>query len=322
MIIANNAIYPVKMIEGRKLPMATETKKLTKTQKAKANQLQKDLLQPIAEHNRDIQRYGEPCINARALLQMWDSGLFADNPDEFIFLLKLNLIAECFRKYTYQKPNTDINQECDTSRLFIGLVIKNYKEMCILLKEDTKTGKAKIKQIENWKRFFDFERIHNSNEYIILDIYPEPFSKGTKRNTQFTNQLAVLILKELTKQNENNEGNIIYFATYAKLIKKLNVVNQFFHKESLRFFISKYPELFKSDSDFESFKRDYNIFKILTKRKIKGAVQSALVNLKKDNLIYYTEYHRIKVKDNYRNATTNEEIYIQSVKKEIAESIG
>lgn len=303
--------------------MATETKKLTKTQKAKANQLQKDLLQPIVKHNIDIQTYGEPCINARTLLQMWDSGLFADNPDEFIFLLKLNLIAEHFRELSIsQKSNTNVNLECDTSRLFIGLVVKNYKEMCILLNEDAKTGKAKIKQIENWKRFFDFEKLSNSNEYIILDIYPEPFPKGTKRNTQFTNQLAVLILRKLIKQKENDEGNIIYYTTYSKLIKRLNVVNKFFHKESLRFFISKYPEWFKTDSDFENFKRDYNIFKILTKRKIKGAVQSALVNLKKDNLIYYTEHHRIKVNDSYRNATTNEEIYIQSVKKEISESMG
>ena len=303
--------------------MIAETKKLTKTQKAKANQLQKDLLQPIVKHNIDIQKYGKPCVNARTLLQMWDSGLFADNPDEFIFLLKLNLIAEHFRELSIsQKSNTNINLECDTSRLFIGLVVKNYKEMCFLLNEDTKTGKAKIKQIENWKRFFDFEKLSNSNEYIILDIYPEPFPKGTKRNTQFTNQLAVLILRELIKQKENDEGNIIYYTTYSKLIKKLNVVNQFFHKESLRLFISKYPEWFKSDSDFESFKRDYNIFKTLTKRKIKGTVQSALVNLKKDNLIYYTEHHRIKVNDSYRNATTNEEIYIQSVKKEISESMG
>ncbi len=303
--------------------MPIETKKLTKTQKTKASQLQKNILQPIVKHNMDIKKYGEPCINARTLLQMWESGLFADNPDEFIFLLKLNLIAECFREWNVSlKSSTENNSDCDTSRLYIGLIVKNYKEMCILLNEDAKTGKAKIKQIENWKRFFDFERIHNSNEYIILDIYPEPFPKGTKRNTQFTNQLAVLILKELTKQKENNEGNIIYYTTYSKLIKRLNVVNQFFHKESLKFFISKYPQWFKSDSDFEDFKRDYNIFKTLTKRKIKGAVQSALVNLKKDNLIYYTEYHRIKENDSYRNATTNEEIYIQSVKKEIAESMG
>ena len=46
------------------------------------------------------------------------------------------------------------------------------------------------------------------------------------------------------------------------------------------------------------------------------------MNLKKDNLIYYAEYHRIKENDSYRNATTNEEIYIQSVKKEISESMG
>ncbi|MBD5136122.1 MAG: hypothetical protein HDT39_09225 [Lachnospiraceae bacterium] len=303
--------------------MIAETKKLTKTQKAKANQLQKDLFQPIVKHNIDIQKHGEPCVNARTLLQMWDSGLFADNPDEFIFLLKLNLIAEHFRELSIsQKSNISVNLECDTSRLYIGLVAKNYKEMCLLLNEDTKTGKAKIKQIENWKRFFDFEKLSNSNEYIILDIYPEPFPKGTKRNTQFTNQLAVLILRELIKQKENDEGNIIYYTTYRKLIKKLNVVNQFFYKESLKFFISKYPEWFKSDSDFEDFKRDCNIFKTLTKRKIKGAVQSALVNLKKDNLTYYAEYHRIKENDSYRNATTNEEIYIQSVKKEISESMG
>lgn len=130
--------------------MTTEIKKLTKTQKAKASQLQKKLLNPIVEHNRDIQRCGEPCINARALLQMWDSGLFADNPDELIFLLKLNLIAECFRELSIsQKSNTNISQKCDTSRLFIELVVKNYKEMCILMNDDTKTGKSKIKQIEN-----------------------------------------------------------------------------------------------------------------------------------------------------------------------------
>ena len=209
------------MNEGRNMPMAIETKKLTKTQKAKANQLQKNLLQPIVKHNIDIQKYGEPCVNARALLQMWDSGLFANNPDEFIFLLKLNLIAEHFRELSIsQKSNTNINLECDTSRLFIGLVVKNYKEMCILLNENTKTGKAKIKQIENWKRFFDFEKLSNSNEYIILDIYPEPFPKGTKRNTQFTNQLAVLILRELIKQKENDEGNIIYYTTYRRQLKR------------------------------------------------------------------------------------------------------
>lgn len=46
------------MNKRRNTPMATETKKLTKTQKAKANQLQKDLLQPIVKHNIDIQKYG------------------------------------------------------------------------------------------------------------------------------------------------------------------------------------------------------------------------------------------------------------------------
>ena len=39
------------MNEGRNMPMAIETKKLTKTQKAKANQLQKNLLQPIVKQN-------------------------------------------------------------------------------------------------------------------------------------------------------------------------------------------------------------------------------------------------------------------------------
>ena len=88
-----------------------------------------------------MHRYGLfPAYNARTLLQMWDLGLFADNPDEFIFLLKLNLIAEHFRELNIsQKPNTKDISECDTSRLYIGLVVKNYKEMCILLNEDAIT---------------------------------------------------------------------------------------------------------------------------------------------------------------------------------------
>lgn len=300
----------------------TKSKKLTRTQKAKASKLHKDLLQPIINHNRDIQKYGEPFINTKTLLRMWELNLF-DNKDDFISLASLNLLAEYFRELNItQKSKADSKLKCDTSKLYIGLVVKNYKEMCLLLNEDAKTGKAKKIQMKEWARYFEYEKINNSNEYIILDIYPEPMPRGTKRNTKFTNQLIILMLRELIKKKENDEGNIIYCTTYQKLIKKLNIVNKFFYKESLRFFISRYPEWFKSDEDFENFKKEYNIFKIITKRKIKGAVKSALANLKKDNLIFYTEYHKIRENDDYRKATTDEEIYIQSLKKEIAKSMG
>lgn len=55
------------------------------------------------------------------------------------------------------------------SKLKEGMVIKNYKELCKILKKKPKGGNTKKKQLEIWKMYFEFEKEKYS--YIITKIY-------------------------------------------------------------------------------------------------------------------------------------------------------
>ena len=71
----------------------------------------------------------------------------------------------------------------DTSRLEIGMIVKNYKELCNLLNENPKTGNSKNAQLKEWQRYFEFERPKYKQSYIILDIYDEPLDKEDNRKS-------------------------------------------------------------------------------------------------------------------------------------------
>lgn len=60
-----------------------------------------------------------------------------------------------------------------------GQVIKNYKELCLLLNEPIKSGKSKNLQLDDWLRYFEYAR--QGNKYIIEKIYKEPITKEDKR---------------------------------------------------------------------------------------------------------------------------------------------
>lgn len=52
------------------------------------------------------------------------------------------------------------------------LEIKNYKELCILLGEEPKSGKSKQLQIKNWKRYFTWN--NHGHKYLINEFYDKP----------------------------------------------------------------------------------------------------------------------------------------------------
>lgn len=47
-------------------------------------------------------------------------------------------------------------------------VFKNYKALCEYLEEETKTGEARIKQMQNWEQYFTFEK--QGHKIIITEI--------------------------------------------------------------------------------------------------------------------------------------------------------
>ena len=59
--------------------------------------------------------------------------------------------------------------------LKVGMIFKNYKELCRFCEDDVKTGNAKIYQLENYKRYFDWEK--QGNKFVITEIKEAPTDK-------------------------------------------------------------------------------------------------------------------------------------------------
>ena len=55
---------------------------------------------------------------------------------------------------------------------------KNYRKICEYLHEPIKTGKSKQLQLEDWKRYFEYER--DGNAFVITKVYDAPKEKVRK----------------------------------------------------------------------------------------------------------------------------------------------
>lgn len=81
-----------------------------------------------------------------------------------------------------------------------GKIVKNYKEMCLLLDEKIKTGEAKQRQLKDWQRYFKFEK--SGHKFVItevLDIPEEKVDGRSKGNHMlFASEIAEIILQIAT----------------------------------------------------------------------------------------------------------------------------
>ena len=59
--------------------------------------------------------------------------------------------------------------------LKVGLIVKNYKEMCKLLEQEPKTSNSKKAQLKEWERYFDFFK--DGQKIVITKIYNSPLNK-------------------------------------------------------------------------------------------------------------------------------------------------
>lgn len=78
----------------------------------------------------------------------------------------------------------------NVSKLVEGQIIKNYKELCRLLEVEEKKGKGRDLQINDWRRYFDFDR--EGHKYIITKILDSPIEKEDKKSEN-------MIIKNINK---------------------------------------------------------------------------------------------------------------------------
>lgn len=117
-------------------------------------------------------------------------------------------VIECRRDWKNEQI-TDVYKpvehdvfEIDTSQLSIGMTVKNYKVLCELLGQSIKAGKSRICQLEEFKRYFDWEK--SGQKFIITDIYDTPLTKEDRRklgnNSIYVQCIEVILLQFLSKQ--------------------------------------------------------------------------------------------------------------------------
>ena len=96
-----------------------------------------------------------------------------------------------------------------------GNIIKNYPELCKVLREDEKSGKAKSEQLERWKSYFSY--IRDGHKYIIDKIFDDAIIKENERiyikqkkeksisiRSKYRKEL-VEVLKYMIYKSENRE---------------------------------------------------------------------------------------------------------------------
>lgn len=178
--------------------------------------------------------------------------------------------------------NNGLEWEIDTSTLVIGMVIKNYKELCTILNEEVKTGKAKQLQLKNWKRYFDWEK--DGQKFIIVDIYDTPLPKEDLRrkgnNSIYKNYIELILLQYLSKQ----EG---YRKTFTKRnwLELLGMINSKYGKE---------PKTKLKQLDYSINDQEITLFYIRSNKKLERVLHDALSNLQREKLII-VEYETVIV---------------------------
>lgn len=167
----------------------------------------------------------------------------------------------------------DFTCDIDVSKLYIGMVIKNYKELCKILGQEIRNGKSKKLQIENFKRYFDFEK--DGQRFIITDIYDSPIPKEDLRrkgnNSIYKNYIELILLQYLSQQNG-------YRKTFTKRnwLELLGMINNKYGREEN----ANLKQIDHSIND-----QEITLFYIRSNKKLERVLHDALNNLQREKLI-------------------------------------
>lgn len=202
--------------------------------------------------------------------------------------------------------NNDLERKIKEN-ISVGMVIKNYKELCNLLNIPILSGgNMKQSQIKQLKCYMDFDK--SGQKFIVTDIFDTPLTVNDQRklgnNSIYVKYIEVILLQYLSKQNG--------------FTSTLNKVDWW---KLLGFINDKYKNI--PDKDLELLDPTVTPFEIKMfyqrcNTKLERILFSALNNLKNRKLIMYELQTVITYKNN-KNGEANSFIADDDDKKRILE---
>lgn len=195
---------------------------------------------------------------------------------------------------TMQESDEKINdcESVNASKLEIGQVVKNYKEMCTILDEEELQGNSKKAQLKEWERYFLWEK--KGQKFIILDVYETPLAKkdGRQNRNIYVQYIEVILMKLLSKQKNNGYA---FYITMNQLWKLLGMINNDYKKVSLEDLNNRITGYEVTSFDMKKFYQRCN-------QKLREILFSSLNNLQTRSLIKY-ELEVVIVSINKNNKT-------------------
>jgi hypothetical protein len=206
------------------------------------------------------------------------------------------------------------------NNLNVGMVIKNYKELCNVLEIEIKKGtdskKGQLKELERYCKY-----VRSGHSFTIKEIYETPISKtdnrgkslGSRKNNTVYGELIQFLILDLLVQGKNN-GHLSIGRN--KLMKTIGMVNENYsygHDNVNK--ISKYIDI--NENVVYDF---YNT----TNSNFKSTIDTALKNLYDKRIISYDTVTKVneRNKSNVRLATEHERSTILECEKLILQELG
>lgn len=179
------------------------------------------------------------------------------------------------QKEYIQETDSKEDTPVDTSKLTIGMTVKNYKILCELLGQEIKEGNSRKYQLKNFERYFAWEKA--GQKFTIMDIYDSPLEKEDLRklgnNSIYTQAIEVILLQYLSHQDGYTRT-----LTKKKWWELLGITNHKYGRMTEK-------ELLQLDKILTSF--EIRHFYQRCNKKLEQILFSALNNLKNRKLINY-----------------------------------
>lgn len=262
-------------------------------------------------------------VIAAWLSNVFDSGEMLDTEEKIVMYLKREV--NMFLTEPKIQDIEVIDFEIDTSKLEIGMVVKNYSELCKLVGEPkyrsgTNQENAQKKKL---KRFFNWDKSEfGGRKLIITDIYDEPLPKDDKRklgnNSIYLKYIETILLKYVSQKNKSNQ---VCYITKNQLWQILGMINKNYKKIPLT--------KLKNDIEYSDVKEwELNNFYMRCNSKLNSILYSALNNLKNRSLIMWETQIIIVTKDkkdkheHHYPATDDEIKKILAVERKILKDMG
>lgn len=174
----------------------------------------------------------------------------------------------------------------NTTGLYEGLRVKNYKALCELLGEKVKTGKSKQLHLKEMERYFKFHK--EGNAFVVDEVYAQSLEKKDGRsngnNATFKDDTLQSLLKLILAQSASS--HMIAIPKHV-LYSELSLVNKYYsyYRKHQKELVEEYPTL-----DLEH----TNYFFSGLERTLENVVKRELDRLNRDSFITWEET-RVKV---------------------------